>query len=423
MNFLSKKVAGVILGCIFSTFSWAQGGGQTPYSLVGLGELANKGLIHNQFVGGQGVAYGNIWRLNYQNPAMLTLNSFTMFGVGISGDFRTIRSEDNSVSNAGGDLEYIAFGIPVISNKWTIGFGLLPFSKVNYSVRSTEFLTEDSLQIVQEFAGEGGINQANLSTGFSPFKGFSVGFSASFLFGPIDQSATVLSSLESNVGSGISERVSYSDFAYMAGLFYTRNLNDKSNISVGFTYDFATELRGRLNREAFEVDSNSGVVIDTLVLIDNQPVGVDLPSETTVGISYTRTNRWKIGAEFSTRNWDNFRDVNGNNEDLTRSTRIALGGEIIPKYNATSGYLNRVTYMTGINYRISQVELNNNQVNELGINFGFSLPVARISSIEVGFEYGQRGNISDNLIEEEFFKFYFGVSFNDIQWKKRPRFN
>jgi hypothetical protein len=401
----------------------AQSGTQTPYSLVGLGDLTGGNQVHNNLVGGLGAAYGNPWNLNLRNPALLTLNSFTMFNVGISGDRRTIRSSNTSATNGGGDLEYLAFGIPFIANKWTTAFGLIPYSRVNYSVQSSQFLTEDSILVVQDFGGEGNLNSAFISTGYKLFDGFSLGATASFMFGPINQNATVLSSFDDLIGAGINERVSYSDFTFKAGAYYSYDLTENNFINIGITHEFATEIRGRQTREAIEIDPSSGVTLDTILLIDNQPVGAQLPSETAIGITYTKLNKWKVGIEYITRDWSNFVDINGNNDDLNSSHRIIIGGEFIPNFSATKGYLNRVTYLAGFSYANTQYFLNDDDVNEIGINFGFSFPVSRISSIETGLRYGIRGNVDKNLIAEEFFKFYLGISFNDIQWKKRPRFN
>ena len=64
---------------------------------------------------------------------------------------------------------------------------------------------------------------------------------------------------------------------------------------------------------------------------------------------------------------------------------------------------------------------NNKSVKDLGLNFGLSLPAGR-SSLDLGFRYGKRGNRNDNLIEENYFRIFFGVTFND-QWFIKRKFD
>jgi hypothetical protein len=64
---------------------------------------------------------------------------------------------------------------------------------------------------------------------------------------------------------------------------------------------------------------------------------------------------------------------------------------------------------------------NNNVVKDLGINFGFSLPAGQ-SSIDFAFKYGKRGNRADNILEEDYFKIYFGITFND-RWFIQRKFD
>ena len=58
----------------------------------------------------------------------------------------------------------------------------------------------------------------------------------------------------------------------------------------------------------------------------------------------------------------------------------------------------------------------------LGLNFGFGIPLAGISSANLGFEFGQRGTNKASLIKEKFFSIRIGVSLNDL-WFVRSMYN
>ena len=64
---------------------------------------------------------------------------------------------------------------------------------------------------------------------------------------------------------------------------------------------------------------------------------------------------------------------------------------------------------------------NGNPVKDVGINFGFSMPAGR-SSLDFAFRYGKRGDKGENVLEERYFKIFFGITFND-QWFIKRRFD
>jgi hypothetical protein len=88
---------------------------------------------------------------------------------------------------------------------------------------------------------------------------------------------------------------------------------------------------------------------------------------------------------------------------------------------ATENYLKVWTYRLGVSMEQAPFLANGKPVKDLGINFGFSLPAGR-SSLDFAFKYGKRGNKSDNLLEENYFKIYFGITFND-QWFIKRKFD
>jgi hypothetical protein len=98
-----------------------------------------------------------------------------------------------------------------------------------------------------------------------------------------------------------------------------------------------------------------------------------------------------------------------------------LGGEITPDQLAVGNYLKRITYRAGFSYEKTPFAINNKQLTDLGINFGLSLPTGR-SSLDFAFRAGKRGDKSVNVLEETYFKIYFGITFND-RWFIRRRFD
>jgi hypothetical protein len=101
---------------------------------------------------------------------------------------------------------------------------------------------------------------------------------------------------------------------------------------------------------------------------------------------------------------------------------MAIGGEFTP-YSASPGsYLKRITYRTGVSLDHYPYLVNSSTLKDFGINFGLSLPVGRISSLDIGVKVGKRGSLGLNKIEENYFKLYFGMTFND-QWFIKRKFD
>ena len=87
-----------------------------------------------------------------------------------------------------------------------------------------------------------------------------------------------------------------------------------------------------------------------------------------------------------------------------------------------SNYLKRLTYRTGVSIENSAYLVNGNPVKDFGITFGVSLPVSRISSLDLALKVGHKGDKTLNTIEENYLKLYFGLTFND-QWFIKRRFD
>ena len=108
----------------------------------------------------------------------------------------------------------------------------------------------------------------------------------------------------------------------------------------------------------------------------------------------------------------------GTTTSFENSTRIAVGGYYVPKYDSFSNYLNRIVYRAGFRYENTGLVINNTSINDYGMNFGLGLPVG-LSRINLGLEFGKKGTTSNNLIEENYFNLSVGLSLNDIWFKKR----
>lgn len=145
-------------------------------------------------------------------------------------------------------------------------------------------------------------------------------------------------------------------------------------------------------------------------------------------MAISKGGRWSLGAEVNLQDWSKFSSVSSEDEGLGKAWKMALGGEFTPDPAAVDKFFKRITYRAGISMEKYPFLVENpenpgkfNQVRDFGINFGLSLPAGR-SSIDLGFRTGKRGNISETVLEETYWKIYFGITFND-QWFIRRKFD
>lgn len=67
------------------------------------------------------------------------------------------------------------------------------------------------------------------------------------------------------------------------------------------------------------------------------------------------------------------------------------------------------------------IVLNNESINDFGISFGSSLPVKGFSNATIGFEWGKKGTISQNLVKENYFNVRIGLTLND-KWFQKTKY-
>jgi hypothetical protein len=186
-------------------------------------------------------------------------------------------------------------------------------------------------------------------------------------------------------------------------------------------YDFQRTL-GTQRTLRQEQRSIRGSIVDSVTLINNEPGTIVLPQSLGIGVSFGKVNHWTIGADLNILDYKQFKGFSGTSPTTTTGIKSALGFEYVPDPTGIGNYLKRMTYRTGVSYERYPYLVGGNQVKDLGVNFGVSLPVGRLSTLDLSLKIGKRGNASENLIEENYFKFYFGMTFND-QWFIKRKFD
>lgn len=407
---------------------WGQAA-RSPFTTYGIGDRYGNQLIHNQG-NGIGISQPQEWYINNQNPALLIYNRFTVFEVGIVTESLTINGDTTNEKNVGGNLNYIVMAFPIKVNKWTTSAGLMPYTDVNFSFQYPDYVKDPSGAVVDTLitteTGNGGLTQLYWSNGVRLTKDISVGLKAAYIFGPISNVYGNLLITDNPQSTpyivNIEEKTNYNGFNFGLGFSFSRDSLGKRKdhrFSLGGVYNLSSNLNAKNKSKIFRT-TLSGDTVERYD-IENNDGNLHIPGSFIVGVSYGKGLNWNIGTEFSYQDWSSFESISDDDVGLSQAWRAALGGEYTMDPYAVESYFKRITFRLGGSIEKYPFLANNKEVKDFGINFGFSLPAGR-SSMDFALKVGKRGNKKENILEESYFKVYFGITFND-QWFIKRKFD
>ncbi len=351
--------------------------------------------------------------INSNNPASYTaFDSLSfLFDAGLSSrisQWKTITETQNS-SNI--SLGYLEVGFPIFKYL-KVSAGLKPHSKVGYNIidkRHSDFLGNYQY----EFQGEGGLNKFYFGMGAEPIKGVSIGVNVSYLWGYINLNR--YSSFPDSAfywAGKISQKRDLSDFSFTYGMQYEQPLSKNWTLTSGVVFKTKTDIDATEEFLSTQIANSSGTeyVHDTISYIPSQDGIVTLPSSYAVGVLLEKKNRFRLSIDYRKELWETYKSF-GVSDSLTNSTFMGLGIEMIPKHNVLSYFYEKIKYRIGFHYSESALQIRNSQINEIGITFGFGIPVRKSgSSLNLGIELGKFGTTNNNLVKENYFKFTVGFA-------------
>ncbi|NVJ46635.1 MAG: hypothetical protein HWE07_05895 [Cytophagia bacterium] len=400
---------------------------QSSYSALGVGSLNWSGFAQNEAMGGLGIGYNTKYFYNDINPALLGVNQEAVFQLGTALDFRNITNGNSSYRTISGGFKEFAMSAPIVYNKWNIGLSLTPYTSVNYGFTQEKAGPAGGTTFV-DVTGRGGIDQTNLATSVK-LGNLSIGLKGTYYFGTItNEDKFILNDINSTFATTlVNKRRSFGQLAASAGLYYQVPLGNNQRINIGAYYNPSFDMRQK-RLVTFENETPNGTTtsVDTLTYVQKEYIKI--PERMGFGISYEKVRALAIGLDVQMQNWETYQ----NNQQSTESfygqaLRVALGAEYIPNIEQPTRLFNVTSFRFGVHYEKTPFLINNETVNDLGINFGVSVPLSSfwgLSHLNLGVTVGQRGNISTaGLVRENYLKLNLGFSLQDITWFSKQRFN
>lgn len=416
------------------------GGTLSSYSRFGLGIPGDNSTSFNKSMGGAGLALpsqGN--HLNIQNPASYSSIDSVSFimDAGMSLSLGQMSQGNESIRLRCAQLDYVAIAFRMYRH---LGFsaGFMPFTNIGYSFSATEKRPIRDQQTFEEirsnstYSGNGGIHQAFVGLGYTPFLGFSFGVNAHLLWGNFTNNMEqrfYANNTSSNNFSGLnliqtSEMLTY---RIQAGLQYIYIPQPDDRICFGATASLGHDTNGTSIMLAYASSADGDLTPDTL------SNAFSIPYSFGGGISWEHAGKLTLAADFHYDMWGDchapqmYTTSTGDyrlksSQDMYQNRyKINFGGEYTPDRMAPHSYLKRVSYRAGMYYSSPYLRVNGlNGPSEIGVSIGAALPISnRINNRSVfnlGLQWVRRSAVS--LPTENYVMLSLGMTFSERWFMK-----
>lgn len=445
-----------------SSTSFSQGGTESPYSRYGIGDLQNNGFINQIGMGGISAGFNNPSAINFGNPASYSSIKITTFETSASIEAKKFSNSTESQTNKGASLNYLTVGFPVMRGEWGAAFGIMPYSLTGYDLTSPGSITNPNdtitYQYNERYKGSGGLSRFFIGTGIAPFandtisffksakyyrlkegndtskistivkrlkvfSGLSFGINASYLFGSIDQSRKVEFQNASNIfNTGINDLTYYGDFYLDYGLQYKYLFANNTKFTLGVSGAMAADVDAKrdITWYNFKTTAFGETVKDTVYFQEGVKGASTIPMYWSAGFTLEK-GKWMIGADYGMQDWSSYKSFGVKSQSLSNSYHAAIGTGYKPKM--------RAQYRAGVNYTKTYLDLRNTDINDYSFSLGAGLPIRLTQSerrdediktlLHFAVVGGQKGTTDNNLLKEQYVKFYIGITFNERWFQKR----
>lgn len=384
----------------------------SPYSYFGLGHEENPGTAINHALGGTGIGSKSSNYLNTLNPASYTgIDSLSfIFDFGINSKFTRYKNLSTSANQLDANLDFLAIGFKA-KPWWATSLGVSQHTTVGYNIEGTGIIEGELSTFSKIYTGKGGVSQFNIGNSFQLGKQISLGVNASYLFGSIDHTETIGgdNELQKYV---LNQNYRMHNIVFDYGLLYSL-IKEKYSFTLGLIYGPSKSL---VTNKTIDLTYNS----DTLEIDNNSKEKFYYPDKKGIGFSFEKDEKLRFAFDYITRGWSKTYYA----DPLVRSCdsqRFSSGIEFKPssKYAISSG-LSKWTYRLGAYYETSNMIIKQHQLISRSLSLGVGIPMKReLSNINVSFELGDYGTLSDNLIKENYLLIHLNISLQDKWFQKR----
>ena len=399
----------------------AQNNTNSPYTRYGYGDLSDQSFGNSKAMGGIAFGLRDGAQINPLNPASYTaIDSLTfLFEGGVSLQNMNISGSGVKLNAKNSSFDYLAMQFR-LHPRIAMSIGLLPFSNVGYSVSDSK--VDNGVSQTRSFTGDGGLHQLYGGIGVKVLKNLSLGVNASYFWGDITRTRTIIYPATSESYSYIQQMgVSISDYKLDFGTQYTLDFNKKHSMTIGAVFSPKHKLNNDYTVTTQVSTTNS----------NNLDATLELPNTFGVGFTYNYDKRLTVGADYSLQQWSKTKFGVNTSDDAVREDfnetytycdrhKISVGAEYIPNLIGRS-YLSHIKYRLGAYYTTPYYKIGGKEATrEYGVTAGFGLPVPRSRSIlSISGQFVRISGQESAFVNENIFRVSIGLTFNERWFFKR----
>ena len=399
----------------------AQNNTNSPYTRYGYGDLSDQSFGNSRAMGGIAFGLRDGAQINPLNPASYTaIDSLTfLFEGGVSLQNMNISGSGVKLNAKNSSFDYLAMQFR-LHPRIAMSIGLLPFSNVGYSVSDSK--VDNGVSQTRSFTGDGGLHQLYGGIGVKVLKNLSLGVNASYFWGDITRTRTIIYPTTSESYSYIQQMgVSISDYKLDFGTQYTLDFNKKHSMTIGAVFSPKHKLNNDYTVTTQVSTTNS----------NNLDATLELPNTFGVGFTYNYDKRLTVGADYSLQQWSKTKFGVNTSDDAVREDfnetytycnrhKVSVGAEYIPNLMGRS-YLSHIKYRLGAYYTTPYYKIGGKEATrEYGVTAGFGLPVPRSRSIlSISGQFVRISGQESAFVNENIFRVSIGLTFNERWFFKR----
>ena len=432
-----KKILLAVLSLLLVNAVDAQIVTTSPYSMYGLGQLADQSNGANKAMAGLSKGWREHNQVNFMNPASYSgIDSLSfIFDAGLSLQVTNSTEGTRRMNSYASSLDYVV-GAFRLTKHVGFAFGVEPFSNVGYDYYNTQNVdpttktVSSSTTYTNTYDGEGGYHQVFVGLGVEPIKGFSIGANISYLWGSTTRS--VINDYNDAYVSTLSKYYTTSVRAYKLdlGAQYQARLSKNDYLTLGATYSNGHKIKSSPTCQIISYNSQTAVS-DTTTYTTGEDLA--LPTSWGAGFVYNHAGKIRVGFDFNMEKWSSLKTpvyevVNNIPQYVMQS------GSYMDRKKYTFGldfcnnemsrnYFSRVHCRLGVSYATPYYKINGQEgPKELVVSAGFGLPVQNAynnrSVVNISAQWCRQE--ATGLIKENTFRINVGFTFNErwfAKWK------
>ena len=420
----------------------------SPYSWFGVGQFATGQLPQQMLTGFSSATQRTPFYINPMQPASLSALRYSTFESGGSYQGVVQSNQQEKVLNNTGGFQSFAFAVP-LNKRIGIAASMQPFSSVGYTFVDSAY-DPGFGSAKYTYSGRGGLNQATFGIGIAPWKWFSIGATAQYLFGSMDKKTALDFDNQQFRNVGSSERLFVSGWHSTVGAQLILPLGKKNQFVMGATQEFGGELQGYRSALLYTYANSSS---STQIILDTAEAEIDaagdmtLAGARTVGARYSRRaagspmDVWSVQWEQRTFFGEEYRtfvtDANGGTgqtNEWINGRRWSMAATfipalVLPKKNWTQ-YASSVEYKVGFLQENTGLLIRSTPIERWSLSLGAGFPLGgksfipgdiKFATLHFGVLFGSVGTQVGGLVREDFVQGVVGITLND-QWFQKFKF-